>query len=210
MGAKDYLIPYKKMKTVCITGGIGSGKTKALSFFESKGIPCYNSDQQAKLLINTNSIIKSKIKEYFGNEIYEFDKIDSKVLSRRVFNSTDDLNKLNSIVHPFVNKNFIKFKNENESPLIFKESAILFESKANILCDYIVLITAPKINRIERVVKRDLVDSEQVEVRISRQWSDEKKSRLANKVIINIDWDKTILDLEKLLIDLKNKFNITD
>ena len=43
------------MKIIGLTGGIGSGKTKILNFFLDKGIPCYDSDKQAKLLLNSNS-----------------------------------------------------------------------------------------------------------------------------------------------------------
>ena len=198
------------MKIIGLTGGIGSGKSKVLTFFQNKGIPCYNSDKQAKVLVNTDLKLKSEIKKCFGDEIYCFDKLDSKALSNKVFNNPENLKVLNSIIHPAVANDFIKYTNNNKSSIIFKESAILFESESHLSCDYTILITAPVKTRIERVVKRDLINIDQVKLRISNQWSDEKKSLLANKIIPNIEWSKTLLLLEKLLIEIKNQFNILD
>ena len=199
------------MKIIGITGGIGSGKSKVLNFFSNKDIPCYNSDYQSKNLVNSDSKIKKEIKKHFGDKIYCSGELDSKALSKLVFSNSEYLKKLNSIVHPAVNNDFNKFiKNNNNSSLIFKESAILFESESYLLCDYIVLITAPVKIRVKRVIKRDLINVEQVKSKISSQWSDEKKSKLSNKIISNIKWNKTVLLLENLLIEIKNKFNITD
>ena len=150
------------MKIVGLTGGIGSGKSKVLNFFRDKGIPCYNSDKQAKLLVDTNPKLKRQIKKHFGDEIYKLDKLDSKTLSKRVFNNSDDLNLLNSIIHPAIADDFLKFRTTNKSALLVKEAAILFESGGYKLCDYTILITAPINIRIDRVVKRDLTDRDEV------------------------------------------------
>ena len=86
----------------------------------------------------------------------------------------------------------------------------MFESKTNLLCDFIVLIKAPIQVRLNRVTKRDLIDESIVKSRILNQWSDEKKEVLSDKIIENIDWKQTILLVEKLLVELKIQFNITD
>jgi dephospho-CoA kinase len=117
---------------------------------------------------------------------------------------------LNSIIHPAVSDDFFKFKILNKAPLLFKETAILFESGDHKLCDYTILITSPINIRIDRVVKRDLTNRNKVKLRISNQWSDKRKSLLADKIIENIDWDQTVLLLEKILIELKFQFNIAD
>ena len=55
------------MKIIGITGGIGTGKTKALNFFKSKNIPCYESDRRAEDLLNSEIELIKTIKEKFGN-----------------------------------------------------------------------------------------------------------------------------------------------
>jgi dephospho-CoA kinase len=198
------------MKIIGLTGGIGSGKTKVLNFFMDKGIPCYNSDKQAKLLLNSNSKLITQVKKQFGDKVYDSNNLNSKVLSEIVFKNTKALKTLNSIVHPFVAKSFLQFTNNNASSLIFKESAVLFESNSYLLCDYTILITAPLEVRIDRILRRDSIHLDDIKARISNQWTDQKKILLANKIIKNIDWNDTVLLLEKLLIEIKNQFKITD
>ena len=198
------------MIIVGLTGGIGSGKSKILNFLKKKGFPCYDSDKRAKQLVNSNLELKNKIKKEFGNDIYKLEEIDSKTLSNIVFNKPDKLKLLNSIIHPYVRNDFNEFKLKTKASLVFKGSAIMFESKTNLLCDFIVLIKAPVQVRINRVIKRDLIDESIVKSRILNQWSDEKKEALSDKIIENIDWKQTILLVEKLLVEIKIQFNITD
>ena len=198
------------MIIVGLTGGIGSGKSKILNFLKKKGFPCYDSDKRAKQLVNSNLELKNKIKKEFGNDIYKLEEIDSKTLSNIVFNKPYKLKLLNSIIHPYVRNDFNEFKLKTKASLVFKESAIMFESKTNLLCDFIVLIKAPIQVRVNRVTKRDLIDESIVKSRILNQWSDEKKEVLSDKIIENIDWKQTILLVEKLLVELKIQFNITD
>ena len=154
------------MIIVGLTGGIGSGKSKILNFLKKKGFPCYDSDKRAKQLVNSNLELKNKIKKEFGNDIYKLEEIDSKTLSNIVFNKPDKLKLLNSIIHPYVRNDFNEFKLKTKASLVFKESAIMFESKTNLLCDFIVLIKAPIQVRLNRVTKRDLIDESIVKYRI--------------------------------------------
>ena len=210
MGAENNFLSFQEMIIIGLTGGIGSGKTKVLSFFKNKGILCYNSDKRAKILFNSNLKIKSKIKNYFGDEIYKLDKLDTKLLSSIVFNDSEKLELLNSIIHPEVAKDFSNFINNTDASIVVKESAILFESNAYLVCDYNILITAPVDIRIKRVYKRDNSDFNMIKSKMSNQWSDEKKIEFADFSIENIDWEQTTSILEKLLINIKSQFNVTD
>ncbi|MBL29840.1 MAG: dephospho-CoA kinase [Flavobacteriaceae bacterium] len=198
------------MTTIGITGGIGSGKSKILSFLSNSGFKCYNSDDQAKKLLNTNLNAKKSLINYFGNSVYVKNNLDSKYLSKIVFNNSNKLRKLSSIAHPLVIEDFKKFKKKSKSKIIFLESAILFESNFNLLCDYIVLISAPTDVRIERIIKRDSITYSEVISRISAQWPDRKKIQLADVHIENIDWYKTVLLIENLIADIKKRFFISD
>tara|TARA_B100001057_G_scaffold209826_1_gene210522 strand:+ start:1030 stop:1626 length:597 start_codon:yes stop_codon:yes gene_type:complete len=198
------------MKIVAITGGIGSGKSKILNFFTKRGFTCYNSDEKAKIILNTNSLVKKYIIENFGRLSYKNGFLNSKYLSKIVFKDPEKLKQLNSIVHPLVEEDFKKFKIKSEKSIIFFESAILFESKINLKIDYTVLVTAPINIRTERIIKRDRITLSKILSRVSKQWSDEKKTLFADRLIENIDWKTTVIVLENLLIDLKNRFNIPD
>ena len=86
------------------------------------------------------------------------------------------LEKLNAIVHPAVSYAFEQFKLKNKgAPFVIKEAAILFESGAFKSCDAIILVCAPKEQRIQRVMERDHSTKEAIQARMKHQWSDVKK-----------------------------------
>ena len=74
------------MKIVGLTGGIGSGKSTVLEIFKKIGISTYNADESAKKLISSNKKIIYSIKQLFGEEIYFEDELNSKLVSKIVFN----------------------------------------------------------------------------------------------------------------------------
>ena len=192
------------MKVIGLTGGIGSGKTTILRWFETQNIPCFESDAVAKTLLNSS--LKSIVCKIFGNNIYNSSGIlNRKKLATRVFNNPKELAKLNAIVHPAVENAFEDFKQKHkEYTIIIKEAAILFESGGYKNCDAIILVIASEESRIQRVLKRDKIKKKDVEARISFQWSDDKKKVLSDYLIQN-EYLETALDqAEKILNSLLN------
>ena len=72
------------MKIIGLTGGIGSGKSKILSVFSSYGIPCYESDRRAKWLMQMDAELKSQIKSFFEDQIYENNQFNQRKLAKLV------------------------------------------------------------------------------------------------------------------------------
>jgi dephospho-CoA kinase len=190
------------MKIVGLTGGIGSGKSKALTFFKNKGIPCYQADLAGHKVLNENPEVKAKVQAYFGSEIYTSKGLDRKALGKQVFNNQEVLQFLNEIVHPAVRLDFQNFIEEQQAPFIVSEVAILFENGGEKRYDKIILLTAPEALRIERVMARDGVSETQVRQRMQKQWTDAQKIPLADYVIDNTDWTTTKNELERVYKEL--------
>ena len=190
------------MKIVGLTGGIGSGKSKALTFFKNKGIPCYQADLAGHKVLNENPEVKAKVQAYFGSEIYTSKGLDRKALGKQVFNNQEVLQFLNGIVHPAVRLDFQNFIEEQQAPFIVSEVAILFENGGEKRYDKIILLTAPKALRIERVMARDGVSETEVRQRMQKQWTDAQKIPLADYVIDNTDWTTTENELERVYKEL--------
>ena len=178
-------------KIIGLTGGIGSGKTTVSKMFEALGVPVYNSDSEAKKIMQLPEIIVL-LKSNFGNDFFENDILNRKKLADLVFKNPETLKELNAVVHPFVRKDFIIWlkKNENEK-FVIKESAILFESKTNINCDKIITVIAPLYLRMQRIVERDNLVFHEIVKRINNQLSDEKKVEKSDFVIENTDLEMT-------------------
>ncbi|MEC7124861.1 MAG: dephospho-CoA kinase [Bacteroidota bacterium] len=186
------------MKIIGLTGGIGSGKSKILSVFSTYGIPCYESDIRAKWLMQRDAELKSQIKSFFGDQIYENDQFNQRKLAKLVFANKYKLEALNSLVHPRVKMDFKSFVSQQDTPYIIKEAAILFETGGEKDCDATILVTAPEKLRLQRVLNREKISSMDIKARINNQWSDSRKIPLADYIINNIDWDKTLKKIDEI------------
>ena len=186
------------MKIIGLTGGIGSGKSKILSVFSTYGIPCYESDIRAKWLMQRDAELKSQIKSFFGDQIYENDQFNQRKLAKLVFANKGKLEALNSLVHPRVKMDFKSFVSQQNTPYIIKEAAILFETGGEKDCDATILVTAPEKLRLQRVLNREKISSMDIKARINNQWSDSRKIPLADYIINNIDWDKTLKKIDEI------------
>ncbi|WP_428329183.1 dephospho-CoA kinase [Mucilaginibacter sp.] len=195
------------MLKIGLTGNIGSGKTTVSKVFEILGIPVFYADDAAKQVMVTDPILISDIKATFGNIAYfEDGTLNRKHIAAIVFNDKEQLSKLNAIVHPATFRAFDDWlKHIKDAPYVIKEAAILFESDSYKLCDYSVMIHAAKETRFKRVAQRDMLSREEFESRDSKQFSEEKKSALADYIIKNDDVQLVIpqvLKLHKVFLSL--------
>lgn len=192
------------MIKVAVTGGIGSGKSVVCKIFEKIGIPVFNADFEAKKLINTSRTIHDKLVSLFGAAIYQSNgDIHRKKMADLIFNDNFALQKVNEIVHPEVRKRFIEWTEEQNSPYIIQEAAIIFESKQTQSFDKIITVTAPLELKIERVIKRDQVSKEEVYKRMQSQLPDEIKIAKSDFVIMNDEVEMIIpqiIEIHKNLI----------
>ncbi|WP_455496581.1 dephospho-CoA kinase [Coprobacter sp.] len=180
------------MKSVGITGGIGSGKSVVSHFLHVLGFPVYDSDSEAKRLMNVHSEIRSSLIEMFGSNVYKGEELNKPFLANCIFGDLLLLQKINEIVHPVVRKDFESWCNRQKTNFVFMESAILFESGFETAVDEIWVVTAPKDVRIRRVIDRNKCSTEEVKQRISVQLDDAEKCRKAHYIIRNDDIEPLI------------------
>ena len=173
-------------KVIGLTGGIGAGKSYIASLFEQKGISVYDSDSEAKKLMNQPEVIQ-QVRQLFGNEVVENNSVNRKKLAAIVFNQPEKLKKLNQLIHPLVKQHFEDWKSKQTTPFVLKESAILLESGAYTSCDFIITVEAPEALRIQRVVQRDGVTPEEVLARIQNQWTSEQRIAQSDFMIHNTE-----------------------
>ena len=183
--------------TVGLTGGIGSGKTTIANLFALHfSIPIYIADTKAKELVANNKQLQQEIVTLLGEEAFVEGRYNTSFVAQEVFSNKEKLDKLNAIIHPYVQQDFLQWKQSQQAPYVIKEAAILFESGSYRDCDFIIMVTAPLEERIKRVILRDKIDRETVEKRIKNQWNDEKKIELSTFVIENREIDKNLDKIE--------------
>ena len=196
-----------KPKLIGITGGIGAGKSTVSKICRHLGFKVYNSDDRAKEIVSEDSNIKKRIISFFGNNIYKNGVLDRKFLSDKIFNDKSSLQKINSIIHPAVKKDFKNWviNNPNEK-ILFKESALLFESGAYKELDKIILIVSDKNLRISRVLNRDKIRTKkEINSIIDKQINEVDAIKYADIVIDNnhkmMLLPSVVREIEKLTLD---------
>jgi len=176
-----------KPLSIGLTGGIGSGKSLVADFFKLLGIPVYNSDWEAKNLMQTNSLIQETLIKAFGEAVYfENGELNRSELAKIIFNNEEALKKVNAIVHPQVRLHYQEWLLKHaKAPYVIQESAILFDTGLYKNFDNIITVTADEAIRINRVVKRDSCTKESVLERMSKQISEKEKIAKSDFVIYN-------------------------
>lgn len=190
-----------------ITGGIGSGKTSVCRVFNILGIPVFSADPEAQRIMNSDKGVIEGINKIAGKNLYPGGILDRMELASLIFNDPGRLRKVNSLVHPVVFDNFVRWSEEQKSPYVIMEAAILFESGASNLVDRVATVYAPVEERIERVTRRNQLTREQVMERIRNQMDDETRMKMSDYRINNSENEMIIPVILKIHEDLLNHLN---
>ncbi len=173
------------MVSVGLTGGIGSGKSIVAEMFTIINIPVYDSDIQAKLLMETNAEIKNEIIKLLGIDSYIENRINRTFISSKIFANNDLRNSLNNIVHKHVFEDYKKWSINNKlAKFVILESAILFETGNADFNNFNISVISSLELKIKRLENRGM-NKDEIKQRMKTQWSDEQISGLSDFVIIN-------------------------
>lgn len=178
------------MLVIGVTGGIGSGKTEVCKMFAKLGVTVISADALARDIMETNTALVKRLKDEFGQEIYtDRGKLNHALLAKIVFSDKRLKEKLDAAVHPYVLRevqNILrKHRSTKENKLLVIEAALMYESGADRLLDYVIVVNASEKNRIRRVMERDGSHREEVQLRMKAQMPPKEVARKADFVINN-------------------------
>ncbi len=174
------------MITIGLTGGMGSGKSTVALIFNHIGIPVFYADIEARQCY-LDEKIKKKLYVYFNNIIFD-DKgnVHTKKLADIIFKDKQALEFITQLIHPLVRDKFSAWSFEHiHTPYVIFESAILFESGFNQQMNKIITVTSPKKIRIKRIMLRDQLSVEEIELRMQHQFPDDVLIHQSDFVIRN-------------------------
>jgi dephospho-CoA kinase len=191
------------MKIVGLTGGIGSGKTVVSELLRVYNIPVYDSDSRSKELCHTDENLKRGLHKLLGPDVYANGRLNRPFMARLIFEHPDLLEASNQLIHPVVEKDFLRWVSFQTSPVVVQETAILFEASLEDRYDFIVCVTAPDSLRIQRVCQRSGITPEEVLVRMRNQLSETDRISRSDFLIVNDDIEPLIPQVESLLAMLK-------
>lgn len=175
-------------RLICVTGGIGSGKSVVCRICSLRGVPVYDCDSRAKRIMHGSEFIRKALFDLIGESVIAPDgSIDRTVLSGAMFGSDDVRLAVNGIVHEAVRRDVGDWAASLPDGAAIVETAIPVTAGMLSALDEIWLVEAPAELRLQRVMKRSALSAAQVMARIRTQ-DEEYASLPAHKLkIINND-----------------------
>lgn len=187
------------MKVIGVTGGIATGKTvvsKLLSLL--LGSKLINADEIVHKLIDSESSVKQKIVQCFGESILNSDSsVNRGKLAQVIFSDNSKRIKLEDIIHPEVKKIIeekLKHYRENGEKWVVLDIPLLFEAKMEHMVDSIIVVTRGENAQIDTLKKEKGLSLEQAKKRIKSQLPLSEKIKRADFVVDN---NNSLSDTEK-------------
>lgn len=186
------------MFVICLTGGIGSGKSTAAKYLESLGAHVIDADKLGHETYMPGTSAHSNIVSTFGADVLGDDQqIDRRVLGSKVFGNPAELNKLTDIVWPEIRKlaeSAIKNVQLTDAKgIIIFEAAVLIEAGWTGLGDEVWVVTVERQTAVERCQARDGLSREAIENRLNAQLSNDSRINKADQVISNDDSQQDLM-----------------
>ena len=161
----------RRIYTVGLTGGIGSGKSAVTQIFEELGVTVVDTDVIAHALTGSNGEAMPAIEAAFGTEVVSPDgSLNRSSMRSKVFQEPDVRRRLEGILHPMI-------REESQRQLALAASSyailavpLLIESgDYRSRCHRILVVDCPESTQIERVMARSKLTRDEVQRIISAQ-----------------------------------------
>jgi len=179
-----------RVKTIGLTGGIGSGKSTVAGILEALGATVIHADTVGHEVYRPHTRGWQRLTEAFGPNILAPDgSIDRQRLGAIVFSDAHARARLNAIVHPLIaaeiRRRIETHRAAGSIEPIVVEAAVLIEAGWLSLVDEVWLVVADRQAVIDRLGKQRNLPPEEVGMRIAAQLSDAERQRYSHVVIPN-------------------------
>jgi dephospho-CoA kinase len=202
---------------VGLTGGIGSGKTLAATFFKELGAHIIDADKLSRDLVGPGQTALKEIANHFGENILDdTGNLDRKKLAKIVFQNPNEKSVLEGILHPKIfakeQEEFLKICADDTIAIVVIDAALLIESGNYKRVNKVIVVRSEKECQIQRILSRNDFSYEEIEARIKNQMSLADKIKYADFVLDNNsqqkDLRKKVQELYPVLLNLsKNQDN---
>jgi dephospho-CoA kinase len=173
--------------TVCLTGGIGSGKSSVAELFASNGVTVIDADALAHELTALGGAAITPIKAAFGPNVLGADGALDRARMRAIaFTDTDARRRLEGILHPMIRAETERRAARATGPYVILMIPLLAESStARRRCDRVLVVDCPEEEQVRRVMQRSRLTRAEVEAIMAAQATRAARLALADDVIDN-------------------------
>lgn len=168
-----------------LTGGIGSGKSTVAKIFAELGARIIDADALAHDAF-TDEAIRQELAAAFGAEVVAGGLVDRKAIAQIVFNDDVQRQRLNAIIHPWVQARRMElvaqYANER---VVVHEIPLLYEVGMGDAFDAVVVVTASEDLRAQRVFERSGLSTTEFTARDKAQMPLSEKAERADYIVTN-------------------------
>ncbi|MGL9769664.1 MAG: dephospho-CoA kinase [Sodalis sp. (in: enterobacteria)] len=180
---------------IALTGGIGSGKSTVANAFAALGVPLVDADVIAREVIQPKSPALSAIVQRFGQSILNADgSLARTVLRARIFSDPEEKTYVNSLLHPFIQRQTEQKLRSTQAPYVLWVVPLLIENNLQKRANRVLVVDVDREHQIARVLSRDNVIREQVENILMAQVSRQCRLAFADDIIDNNGRPEDITD----------------
>lgn len=169
-----------------LTGGVGSGKSTVASMFAELAVPVLDLDAVGRQLTRPGQPALQTLTEAFGSDILNEDgTLNRTMLADLCFGDEQRTLTLNQVMHPLIWAEERRWLEQQSSPYVLIEAAVLLESNAASRMDAVVVVIADEPLRRQRVLARGKQSASLFEAICARQLDDDERRRQADYVLEN-------------------------
>lgn len=176
------------MRLVGLTGGIATGKSTFARLLRERGVPVVDADELSHAASRTRPVLDAIAREFGGEFLLPDGQLDRKKMGELVFGDEGARHRLEAILHPAIRAAMGAERDRLAAEghaLAFYDTPLLFEAGLGDEVECVVVIYAPRIEQLERVVRRDGLSWADAQRRLAAQLEIEEKARRADVVIDN-------------------------
>lgn len=181
----------RAMTTIGLTGGIAAGKSTAARRLVEHGAVLIDADAVVRELQAPGGAALAPMVAAFGEAILAADgTLDRPALGRIVFGDDEARRRLNAIVHPLVRSRSRQLeegarREHGEAVVIVRDIPLLVETGQARQMDLVLVIEAPREQRIRRMVEDRAMSPAEAAARIDAQATDAQRRAVADDVLVN-------------------------
>jgi dephospho-CoA kinase len=180
---------------VGVSGGIGSGKTTVTDMFKGLGIDVIDADVIAREVVEPGSPAVQKIVDKFGGDIIEQNGHLNRTKLREIIFSQPELKIwLNALLHPLIREQMAVQTQQAKSPYCILSVPLLVENNLNNSVDRVLIVDVSEQTQLDRTLKRDQVDQQQIQAIMNSQASRAQRLAVADDVIDNNGEQKELIE----------------
>lgn len=190
-----------------LAGGIGSGKSTIAKCFNAMGIQSVDADDVARLVVQPGSNCLRQIHQRHGDDILLDDgSLNRSVLRTIIFNQPEERLWLESLTHPAIRKEIKTQLSKASSEYVLLVHPLLFETKQNVICQFVVAIDVSIELQLQRVMGRDQISQESAQKIIMTQLSNKERIKRADLALENTgnidDMNAKVIKLHEKILEL--------